>query len=92
MKKSISNLVTLVFIIFCVGLILTQVAMAMLGGKDPQTPYAEKAYQAASYNLCLAEQALSNAKLADYFDGFIQITDEDILRLKNKKESECSFQ
>lgn len=88
MKKTI----TAALIIFAVGLMLAQVAMAMLGGKDPQTPYAEKTYQAASYNLCLAEQALSNAKLADYFDGFIDLSDEDIIRLKNKKESECSFQ
>lgn len=71
---------------------LLQVAQAMLGGKDPQTSYAQKAYDVAHYNLCVAEQALANAKLGDYFDGFGDLSDEDILRLKNKKENDCPFQ
>ena len=89
MKNKILNFVGYVVIIVSVGLLFTYVAQAMLGGKDPQTPPAEKVYQAAAYNLCVAEQALANAKLSDYFDGFIDLSDEDILRLKGKREQDC---
>lgn len=77
--------------IFCLGLLGMNVAQGMLGGVDPQTSYAQKNYDAAKYNLCVAEQTLANAKLSDYFHGFINLSDEDIIRLKNKKEDDCSL-
>jgi len=78
-------------IIFGLGLLGMQVAQGLFAGKTAQTEYAEKAYHVAVYNLCTSEQALANAKLSDYFDGFIKLSDEDILRLKTKRESDCSF-
>lgn len=88
-QKGIGYFVGVIFIVFCTGILLTHVAQAMLGGKTPQTSYAEKAYQAAAYNLCVAEQALANAKLGDFFDGFIDLSDDDVLRLKAKRENDC---
>ena len=89
MKNKITKFIGYVFSIFVLGLLFTYIAQAMLGGKDPQVPYAENVYHSAVYNLCVAEQALANAKLADYFDGFMDLSDEDILRLKAKRENDC---
>lgn len=90
-EKGIGYFVGVVVLTVCAGLLVAQVAMAMLGGKSPQSPVAQKAFDAAAYNYCVAEQALANAKLGDYFDGFIELSDEDILRLKEKKENDCPF-
>ncbi len=83
------TIVGYVMIFFVTGLLLTYVAQGFFGNKEPQVSYAEKTYQSAVYNLCVAEQALANAKLSDYFDGFIDLSDEDILRLKSKRENDC---
>jgi hypothetical protein len=90
--KSMGTFLSMVIMIFVGGLILAQATGAMMGGKSPQSPVAQKAFDAAAYSYCIAEQALANAKLGDYFDGFVDLSNEDILRLKEKKENECTFQ
>jgi hypothetical protein len=77
--------------IFIVGMLGMQIATAMLGGKSNPVPIAQKNYDAATYTQCVAHSNLGSAKVNAYFDGFIDASDEDILRWKEAKEKDCTI-
>lgn len=93
-KKAGNTTVWFIFIVVCFfifSMLAYQVADGYLGGKSPQTPVAQEAYDGATYTQCLAHKALGNAKLGDYFDGFLNATDEEVLRWKEAREQDCSL-
>jgi hypothetical protein len=92
MKDKISSVATLIFLIFVGVLLISYVAQAMLGGADRLTPQAQKAYDSAQMTACETEKALAQAKLMDYLHGFIDLSEEDVVRLNKKKRMECGFQ
>jgi len=87
--KNLSKIAGWTLMLFFAGLLVTQIAMAMLGGKTPQSASAQEAYNATGYAHCVSHSALGGAKLNDCFDGFIQCSDEDVLRWKAAFEQNC---
>lgn len=56
-----------------------------------QTPAARKLYDTANYQACLAEDNLINAKINDYANGLLELTNEDLIRLNEKRDRDCAL-
>ena len=75
--------------IVCIGLIGMNVTQSFLGGRSPQSSIAQKAFNASGYTHCLNHAALGSAKMNDLVDGFIDGSDEDVLRWKSATQQDC---
>lgn len=87
--NKVSKFTTYAVLIFTLGLMLMHVAGAMLGGHSPIAPQAQTAWEAQAYALCETEKVLAKAKLHDYLYGFTDLTEEEVVTLSKKKNTDC---
>jgi len=85
--NKIGKFIMIAVSIYIVGAIATSFAFDQ--APTAQTPTAQKLFDNANYQKCLAEVNLVNAKIADYANGLIELTEEDIVRLHEKRNNDC---
>lgn len=56
---------------------------------QPLTPQSQRSYEASRIAFCEAEKSLAQSKIADYSNGILKLTPDDLKALAEKKDKEC---
>jgi len=75
--------------LFLIGAIAT--ALATDGGPIEITSQAQTIYDSAKHTYCQAEKGLAQAKVMDYANSFIELNEDDLIRLHAKRDQDCAF-